>query len=311
MFTSAMLASLVLAAPPSVVGVVGSPQATQSALKRWTPDGARTLVTFTHASGWLPRATVDGHRVFAAIVAPGAKHRAAADLFEYDLATKERRLLQRSVAPRQQVLLLDGAPVFTTVGRTRVVRAGDRVLLERAADLLWPLVVRQGRVLTLEIGGGRARLWSLFPGAQVELRDFGARIPRDFSVARGGLFYQLRVPGGTVVERFDLKSKTPKIVYRSELPWLAPLALDGGVLVSLSPSAAHGKLGWISEEGVASLPALAIGAPIPEVKKGDFAVVRVQSKTAQRFFVTHRGRSLYEIELQGELLESAAIEVAQ
>ena len=322
---------------PDVIGVRGGADARASQLVRFVvgADQPRVLAAFSHAAGWLPPVAVDEWQqtAVAAIVAPGARHGAPAALMAVDLATGARERLAERVPPRQTALFAGGSIAFVEwlgvrsdpraamdVERLRLVRydrtTGAKVgLLGYEGYLLWPLAVVTEQIVLLRAGpeGSALVAVSADDGKAREIVSFGPTAVRDFSLTPDAeaITYQRRLSAGRyAVERVRLSDGEVRRLWRSELPWLAPLPTSAGVLLSLSPTPHSGALGLLGSKGLARLSALAPGAPIPIAARDGWGVVRYQSADAQRYLLMRLDESpprTRKIDVGAERLESVTI----
>jgi hypothetical protein len=312
------LAATPASAPgPQIMAVLGEYSATSS---RWVhyQSGAQneplTRLTWSHASGWLPQVSLnsDENQLLVVIVPPGRSNGSAAELWQYDLATQERKRWARGLSPRQAALFTPWGPLYVTqTGQKKHLWLGTRILTQRTADLYWPLRVESKHAYILALFEKRMRLlrMDLPSGTLTTVLDFGSDPVRDFSFASNQVIYQRQLSSQEfAIERYNLDTHKTQTLVQSRLPWLAPLRVSSRVLYSLSPSAVTGRLGLWHKHKTQEGPSVGPGAPIPMTAYKNHAVVRRQSSDGQSYFLWDAaGDVLEQINTQGLLMESVIL----
>jgi len=307
---------------PSIFGVLSTPDGTSSELVRFVGDGSKTLVRFEHARGWAPEVALvpDLEVAFAAVVSPGKRHGADAELVRIGLADGARTTVAKAVPARQRPILRGADPVFTEVLSRKPAADGGQDLAElvlvdgahrwsQTAYLLWPLFIVGDAVVTLVVDPAGSRLYTVTAGQPALIRDFGQDPTRDFSLSPDGsaIVHQRQVQQTFRVERTGLDGSVT-VLHEDRLPWLAPLATKSGVLISRSTSPTSGALVRLHDGAAKTVELGGAGAPIPLASSGAVAVVRLQQPGAQAYLrVDLSSDSAKKLPTGGRLLTSVVL----
>ena len=268
-------------------------------------------LTWAHARGWIPQVSVNSreNQLLVTVVPAGQGDAQRAELWEYDIKTKEKKYWASGLEPRQAALFTSWGPLYVTKDLThKKIYLGKHLLFRKKSELWWPLKVQEDRVYVLSLTNKRMRLMqmSLPSGALKILQDWGSDPVRDFSFVGNTVSYQ-RQPSISefVIERLNLVSQKVETIAKFTQPWLAPLSFEDKILFSLSSSASRGRLAIWSKGQIHEGPVLGLGAPIPLRANKNQLVIRRQSESGQDYFLwnskTHR---VQPINTQGKLLES-------
>ena len=308
---------LLLAAPPTsqLAGVLSSPHDSTSEWVRYDSDFSQppsVHLTWTHARGWMPQVAVNDqeNQLLVTIVPPGQRSGQGAELWQYNLQTKEKVYWGKELEPRQRPLFTPWGPLFVTRDDDhKRVYLGKHLLFRKKAELWWPLALQDRRVFILSFADKRMRFFQMdLPSGKLHvLKDWGTDPVRDFSFVGQTVTYQRQISAKQfVVERLNLQSKKIETIAKFEQAWLAPLSLPDRILLSLSETNTRGRLVYWSHGQIFDGPRLGFGAPIPVLADQSKVLIRRQSESEQAYFVWDTKTDRVQmIDTRSQLLGSA------